>query len=108
MTRGLLRQRVQVLTPTRTPNGAGGRTVTYATAGYVPGRIVATAGQGGASGEGLPGDRVESQEMIDAYLDAQLVAVTSNTRIAYDGATYEVLGVDRQGTLVRLRCRKVL
>lgn len=101
----LLSQRVTVLAPSRQKTGKGGWTDSYSTVATVPGRLQA-AGEGPRA-ERLRGDQATGIELVRAYLDVTGVALEQRHRLQADGSTYEILEIDRQGSLVACLARRV-
>ena len=103
---GLMRQQLTVLRATRTSNGAGGWTNTWASVGTVNGSV--TARERGNRDEDVEAMQPTELEVVDILADGTVVTIGGKDRIEDpDGRTYELLTLTRQGPLVKAVGRSV-
>jgi head-tail adaptor len=91
---GLLPKRLTLLRSTRTPNGAGGWTDAFTSAGVVYGNV--TTPRRTAQYERIKGEQPTNAELAEIYV-LETVTVTTDMRIQDGDRLFEIVAVDRAG-----------
>jgi head-tail adaptor len=103
---GLLSDTVTLQSFTLVSNGAGGFTKTWTDVANVQAKLVMLTSQ--SVQEALAGEQPSDAELVECWLNAQNVNVTGGMRFRDSaGSEYEIVGMRKQGPLVRAIGRKV-